>query len=89
MRTSYNSIYGPPKYHVGEFHNRKSITWDRLLVNLIVPYKIRVEGSDKPLILRALTMINPETGWFEIKKYKDKPESTISNLVDKTWLYRY
>ena len=40
-------------------------------------------------ILRALTMINPETGWFEIKKYKDKPESTISNLVDKTWLYRY
>ena len=30
------------------------------------PIKIRREGHDDPLTLKALTMIDPATGWFEI-----------------------
>ena len=67
----------------------ESIPWDKLLVYLIDPYKIRREGCDKPLILKALTMIDPKTGWLETVQYNDKKATTIANLVEKTWLYRY
>ena len=45
------------------------IPWDRLSVDLIGSYKIRREGHYEPLVLKALTMIDPETGWFEILQY--------------------
>ena len=38
--------------------------WDRFLVDLIVPYIIRKEGREEPLILKSLTMVYPETVWF-------------------------
>ena len=41
---------------------------DRLLVDLIGPYKIRIESNGEPLILKDLTIIDPATGWFEIIK---------------------
>ena len=44
----------------------EDIPWYRLSVDLVDPYKIRIEGHDDPLILKDLTMIDPETGWFEI-----------------------
>ena len=34
-------------------------------------------------------MINPVTGWFEIVRYDDKESTTITNLVETTWLFRY
>ena len=34
-------------------------------------------------------MIEPVTGWFEVKKYSDKEAMTIVNLVETTWLVRY
>ena len=33
------------------------------------------------MVLKALTMIEPETGWFEILQYNNKEAATISNLV--------
>ena len=42
-----------------------------------------------PLILKALTRIDPEIGWIEIVQYNNKQAATIANLVDKTWLCRY
>ena len=66
-----------------------AIPWDRLLVYLIGPYKIRKDGHDDPLILKALTMIDPTTGWSEILRYNNKQADKITNLVDQTWLYRY
>ena len=36
------------------------------------PYKIRIEGHNDPLILKALTMIDLDTGWFEIVSYNEK-----------------
>ena len=59
----------------------EAIPWDILSVDLIGPYKIRREGHDDPLILKALTMIDPATGWFEIVHYNEKQAATIANLV--------
>ena len=56
-KTRKNSKYGKlPAKEV------EAIPWDRLSVDLIGPYKIRREGNDNPLILKALTMIDLETG---------------------------
>ena len=59
------------------------------MVYLIGPYTIRGEGHDEPLILKALTIIDPETGWFEILQYNDKHTATIENLVEKISLCLY
>ena len=59
----------------------ETIPWDRLLVDILRPYKIRKEFYDDPLILKALTMIEPSAGWFEIVLYNDKQADTIANLV--------
>ena len=34
-------------------------------------------------------MIDPATGWFEMKDIPDKRADTIANLVEQTWLTRY
>ena len=39
--------------------------------------------------IKALTVIDPTTGWFEIVQYNNKQAATISNLVEQTWLCRY
>jgi transposase InsO family protein len=40
--------------------------------------------------LRALTMIDPATGWFEVKALPEAPNAEIvSAAMDDTWLSRY
>jgi transposase InsO family protein len=34
-------------------------------------------------------MIDPATGWFEMRELKDKAAITTANLVEQTWLTRY
>ena len=34
-------------------------------------------------------MIDPVTGWFEIKQYDDKKSITVANIVKQEWLARY
>ena len=34
-------------------------------------------------------MIDPVTGWFEIKQYNDKKTMMIADLVETTWLDQY
>ena len=41
------------------------------------------------LKMKAITMIDPATGWFEIIQYLDKRSIMIANLVEQTWLSRY
>ena len=43
--------------------------WQTLCVDLIGPYKF-TQSNKKHIMLWALTMIDPATGWFEIKKLK-------------------
>ena len=57
-------------------------------VDLIDHYKIRRKGK-YPLILKAITMIDPVTGWFEVVQYSNKKAMKIANLVETTWLVGY
>ena len=74
MNKKHNIKYGklPAK-------EEKSIPWDKLLVDLIGQYKIRIE----------VTMIDTETGWFERIQYNNKQSDTRANLLEQTWLCRY
>ena len=51
--------------------------WDKLCVDLIGPYKMRQRGK-KTLTLWAVTMIDPVTGWFEMRQIKDKKSHNYS-----------
>jgi len=62
--------------------------WEKLCVDLIGPYKIKRRGKDT-LTLWCVTMIDPATGWFEMKELPDKQAITVANLVEQTWLTRY
>ena len=77
------------KYGILTTKGAEAIPWDRLSVDLIVPYTNMREVRDKPIIIKALAIIHVVTGWFEIVQYNDKQESIIPNIVDQTWLCRY
>ena len=63
----------------------EEIPWDKLCVDIISPLKIRIKRKE-PLILKAITMIDPVTGWFIVTQYRDKKAMTIVNLVETMWL---
>jgi hypothetical protein len=64
--------------------------WERLCVDLIGPYKIKSKRGGRSLPeLKCVTMIDPATGWFEIKQYDDKKSITVANIVEQEWLARY
>ena len=59
--------------------------WERLCINLIGPYKIRTKKCGHKIpALRCVTMIDPATGWFEIKQYDDKKSITVANIASQT-----
>ena len=64
--------------------------WDKLCIDLIGPYTItRRKSSKKPLTLWAITMIDPATGWFEMREIKTKSADVIANVLEMAWLSRY
>ena len=61
--------------------------WEKLCVDLIGPYTMKViedNNDTKKLTLWAVTMIDPATGWFEVKQIPDKEPGTIANVVEET-----
>ena len=66
----------------------ESEPWDKLYVDMIGPYTIPRKGKST-LTLWAVTMIDPATGWFEMKQVNTKRADVIANLVEQTWLSRY
>ena len=56
---------------------------------LIVPNGIQRKGKEENLNIKAVTVINPVTGWFEIIQYDDKREINVANLVEPMWLSIY
>ena len=57
--------------------------WEKLCVDLIGPYTLKKDDKGKAILtLWALTMIDPATGWFEIKEIKNKEAIEIANLVE-------
>ena len=64
--------------------------WDVLCIDLIGPYKIERKNKKKPpLVLWALTMIDPATGWFKIREITTKKADNIANVLDQAWLTPY
>ena len=65
------------------------IPCNKLCVDLIWYYVIRTKVKKENLNLKAVTIIDPVTGWFKILQYDDKIAITIANLVETTCLSRY
>ena len=68
----------------------EAIPWDTLCVDLIGPYKIEsTKKKHTEINLHAGTMIDPATGWFEIKQIPNKEAHTIAEAAEQTWFSRY
>ena len=65
----------------------ETIPWARVNVDLIGEYIIKT--PTKVHKLRAMTMIDPATGWFEIAPVKDPNSHTTQRILDSMWLSRY
>lgn len=67
--------------------------WEKLCVDLIGPYKVKLaepkSSTQTHAKLWCATMIDPATGWFEIVQIKEKDAANIANVVEMTWLTRY
>ena len=61
--------------------------WEQVHVDLIGPYEIRTPTTKH--VLRALTAIDPATGWFEIVEIPDKSSETVMDAFNNTWFSRY
>jgi hypothetical protein len=49
-------------------------------VDLIGPYKLNKQKGVKPL--QAVTMIDPVTGWFEVREIDTKQAYNVANAVE-------
>ena len=56
---------------------------------MVGPYTITNKQTKKTLTLWAVTMIDPATGWFEMKTVNEKDAMTVANVVEQVWLTRY
>ena len=65
-----------------------AIPWNRVNLDMIGPLKCH-QPNGKVLELRALTMIDPATGWFEIVDVPQINSSNCMDAFDDTWLCRY
>jgi hypothetical protein len=65
----------------------RPIAWNRADVNILGPLTIKTPSGKQELL--ALTMIDPSTGWFEVKDVKDKSASESMKTFDDVWLSRY
>ena len=63
--------------------------WERLCVDLIGHYNILPRKGLKDLKLHAVTMIDPATGWFEMRQISSKHAYVVANEVELAWLTRY
>ena len=61
---------------------------EKICIEIIGPYEIkRKEKLD--LVLKAVTIIDPATGWFEINLCGDKRSDTVANMKEQEWFTRY
>ena len=54
----------------------EEIPWNKLYADIIGPYVIRRNDKKEKLHIKAVTMIDPVTGWFEIAQYDDYQSKT-------------
>ena len=64
-----------------------AVPWKRVNVDLVGPYTVKTPTGE--FSLRAMTMIDPTTGWFEVKDISSATADTCMSAFDDTWLARY
>ena len=74
--------------HVPPKEAEQSIPWNRVNVDMIGPLSVKTPDG-KTHQLQALTMIDPATGWFEVKDVKTQSSTECMNAFDDNWLSRY
>ena len=79
------------KYKYGKLTAKKvqEIPLGKICVDLIGTYIIQRKLKKEHLNLKAVTMIDPVTGWLKTAQNDDKHTILITNLVETTWLDRY
>ena len=65
----------------------ESEPWDRVNIDMIGPFTVKT--PTRKLKLRAITMIDPATGWFEVKDIADPTALACQNAFDDIWIARY
>ena len=75
--------------HLPAKQAEESIPWNRVNVDLIGPYTVKPKGTHKPKTLRAMTMIDPATGWFEVVQIDNATAEAAQRAMDDTWINRY
>jgi putative transposase len=77
-----------PKYgKLPEKQAEDAIPWKRVDLDMIGPYDVKAANGN--FTLRALTMIDPATGWFEVKDVPDYTANSTQAAFDEVWLSRY
>jgi transposase InsO family protein len=63
------------------------IPWNRVNIDMIGPLSVKTPSGTHEL--RALTMIDPATGWFEVKDLPNASAAACEAAFDDVWLSRY
>jgi hypothetical protein len=79
VRRNYGKL--PPK------EAEPSEPWDRVNVDMSGPFTVKT--PKRKLELRAFTMIDPATGWFEVKDIVEPSAEACQNVFDDVWIARY
>jgi transposase InsO family protein len=61
--------------------------WNRINIDLIGPWTVKTPKGDHEL--RALTIIDPATGWFEMKEIGRPTAHNTMAALDDAWFSRY
>ena len=67
----------------------EEIPSERLCIDLVGPYTIGDKKKKNEATLHCLTMIDPVTGWFEIKEIPAKSADEVANVLEMAWFSRY
>jgi hypothetical protein len=73
--------YLPPK------RAESAIPWKQINVDLIGPLEVKTPKGIRKL--RAITIIDPATGWFEMKEIAAPDAANTSAAIDDVWFCRY
>ena len=65
----------------------ESVPWQRVNVDMMGPLTVKTATGKRSLLV--LTMIDPATGWFEVKDIPSQSADACAQAFDDTWLCRY
>ena len=72
--------------HLPPTKEAEELPWSCVNIDLIGPYVVCT--SNATYTLRALTMINPVTGWFEVTDIADKNANTVMEAFNSQYVVK-